>query len=41
MSTSKTTFSTIEEAIEEIRAGRMVVVVDAEERENEGDLTMA
>jgi len=41
MSRSKTTFSTIEEAIEEIRAGRMVVVVDAEERENEGDLTMA
>ncbi|MGI8748963.1 MAG: bifunctional 3,4-dihydroxy-2-butanone-4-phosphate synthase/GTP cyclohydrolase II [Thermoleophilaceae bacterium] len=31
----------MEEAIEEIRAGRMVVVVDAEERENEGDLTMA
>ncbi|MEJ7818172.1 MAG: bifunctional 3,4-dihydroxy-2-butanone-4-phosphate synthase/GTP cyclohydrolase II [Thermoleophilaceae bacterium] len=41
MSTSKTTFSTIEEAIEEIRAGRMVVVVDDEDRENEGDLTMA
>lgn len=28
-------------AIEEIRAGRMVVVVDDEDRENEGDLTMA
>ena len=34
-------FSTIEEAIEEIRAGRMVVVCDDEDRENEGDLTLA
>ncbi len=34
-------FATIPEAIEEIRAGRMVVVVDDEDRENEGDLTMA
>ncbi|MGH2924579.1 MAG: 3,4-dihydroxy-2-butanone-4-phosphate synthase, partial [Solirubrobacterales bacterium] len=34
-------FSTIEEAIEEIRRGRMVVVCDDENRENEGDLTMA
>jgi 3,4-dihydroxy 2-butanone 4-phosphate synthase / GTP cyclohydrolase II len=34
-------FSTVEEAIEDIRAGRMVVVCDAEDRENEGDLTMA
>ncbi len=34
-------FATIEEAIEEIRNGRMVVVVDDEDRENEGDLTMA
>jgi len=34
-------FATIEEAIEEIKAGRMVVVVDDEDRENEGDLTMA
>ena len=38
---SESAFSTIEEAIEEIRAGRMVVVCDAEDRENEGDLTMA
>jgi 3,4-dihydroxy 2-butanone 4-phosphate synthase / GTP cyclohydrolase II len=30
-----------EGAIEEIRAGRMIVVVDDEDRENEGDLTMA
>src|SRR6201995_5768123 len=36
-----TTFATIEEAIEDIRAGRMVVVVDDEDRENEGDLTVA
>ncbi len=34
-------FATIEAAIEEIRAGRMVVVCDDENRENEGDLTMA
>src|SRR5947208_1496385 len=34
-------FSTIEEALENIRAGKMVVVCDAEDRENEGDLTLA
>src|SRR5438309_11422578 len=34
-------FSTIEDAIEDIRAGKFVVVVDAAERENEGDLTIA
>ena len=34
-------FSSIEEAIEEIRAGRFVVVVDDEDRENEGDVTIA
>ena len=34
-------FATIQEAIEDIRAGRMVVVCDDENRENEGDLTMA
>src|SRR5436305_14811061 len=34
-------FSTIEEAIEDIRSGKMVIVCDAEDRENEGDLTMA
>ena len=28
-------------ALEDIRAGRMVIVVDDEDRENEGDLTMA
>ena len=31
----------IEEAIQEIKAGRMVILVDDEDRENEGDLTMA
>ena len=41
MSAQQTAFSTIEEAIEDIRDGKMVVVVDAEDRENEGDLTMA
>jgi len=34
-------FSEVESAIEDIRSGRMVVVVDDEDRENEGDLTMA
>ena len=34
-------FASIEEAIEEIRAGRFVVVVDDEDRENEGDVTIA
>src|SRR5262245_5523425 len=34
-------FASIEEAIEEIRAGRFVIVVDDEDRENEGDLTIA
>ena len=34
-------FATIEHAIEEIRGGRFVVVVDDEDRENEGDLTIA
>jgi 3,4-dihydroxy 2-butanone 4-phosphate synthase / GTP cyclohydrolase II len=34
-------FSSIEDALEDIRAGKMVVVCDAEDRENEGDLTIA
>jgi 3,4-dihydroxy 2-butanone 4-phosphate synthase / GTP cyclohydrolase II len=41
MTRTRTSFATIEEAIADIRAGRMVVVVDDEDRENEGDLTMA
>ena len=34
-------FSTIEEAVDAIRDGRIVVVVDAEDRENEGDFVCA
>ncbi|MDA8100625.1 MAG: bifunctional 3,4-dihydroxy-2-butanone-4-phosphate synthase/GTP cyclohydrolase II [Nitrospiraceae bacterium] len=34
-------FNTIEEAIEDIKKGKMVILVDDEDRENEGDLTMA
>ena len=34
-------FSPIEEIIEEIRQGRMVIMLDDEDRENEGDLIMA
>ncbi|HWH15276.1 MAG TPA: bifunctional 3,4-dihydroxy-2-butanone-4-phosphate synthase/GTP cyclohydrolase II [Miltoncostaeaceae bacterium] len=34
-------FASIEEAIEDIRDGKMVIVVDSEDRENEGDLIMA
>jgi 3,4-dihydroxy 2-butanone 4-phosphate synthase/GTP cyclohydrolase II len=33
--------NTIEEIIEDIRAGRMVILMDDEDRENEGDLVMA
>jgi len=36
-----TAFSTIEEGIEEVRQGRLLLVVDDEDRENEGDLVMA
>ncbi len=36
-----TSFSPIEEALADIRAGRMIIVVDDEDRENEGDLTIA
>jgi 3,4-dihydroxy 2-butanone 4-phosphate synthase/GTP cyclohydrolase II len=34
-------FATVEDAVADIRAGRMVIVVDDEDRENEGDLTIA
>jgi 3,4-dihydroxy 2-butanone 4-phosphate synthase / GTP cyclohydrolase II len=34
-------FATVADAIENIKRGRMVIVVDDEDRENEGDLTMA
>jgi len=39
--TANSPFMDVRTAVEEIRAGRMVVVVDDEDRENEGDLTMA
>jgi 3,4-dihydroxy 2-butanone 4-phosphate synthase/GTP cyclohydrolase II len=41
MSSAVTPFATIEEAVEDIRSGKMVVVVDDPERENEGDLVVA
>ncbi len=41
MSTETTPFASVEEALEDIAAGKMVVVVDDEDRENEGDLVMA
>jgi 3,4-dihydroxy 2-butanone 4-phosphate synthase/GTP cyclohydrolase II len=41
MSTIASQFATVEDAIEDIRQGKMVVVVDAADRENEGDLTIA
>jgi 3,4-dihydroxy 2-butanone 4-phosphate synthase/GTP cyclohydrolase II len=41
MTERKPPFASVEEALEEIRAGRMIVLVDDEDRENEGDLTMA
>jgi 3,4-dihydroxy 2-butanone 4-phosphate synthase / GTP cyclohydrolase II len=37
----ETPFATIEAAIEDVRQGKMVVVCDDEDRENEGDLTLA
>ena len=39
--THQTVFASIPEAIDEIRQGRMVIVVDDADRENEGDLIMA
>jgi 3,4-dihydroxy 2-butanone 4-phosphate synthase/GTP cyclohydrolase II len=41
VSSAVTPFATIEEAVEDIRNGKMVVVVDDPERENEGDLVVA
>jgi hypothetical protein len=41
MSKRKTPFATVEEALEEIRQGRTIVLVDDEDRENEGDAAMA
>src|ERR1700726_3037438 len=39
--TPNSPFTDVPTAIEEIRAGRMIVVIDDEDRENEGDLTLA
>ena len=41
MSTTKERASRVEAALADIRAGKMVILVDDEDRENEGDLTMA
>lgn len=41
MQTIEHAFATIPEAIEEIKAGKMIIVVDDEDRENEGDFIMA
>jgi len=41
MNTNGFKFNTIDEAIEDIKAGKMVIVVDDPDRENEGDLVMA
>jgi 3,4-dihydroxy 2-butanone 4-phosphate synthase / GTP cyclohydrolase II len=41
MTDTRLPFCSVEEAAEEIRQGRMIVLVDDEDRENEGDLTMA
>jgi 3,4-dihydroxy-2-butanone 4-phosphate synthase/GTP cyclohydrolase II len=40
-SQERSEFASVETAIRELRAGRMIVVIDDEDRENEGDLTMA
>jgi 3,4-dihydroxy 2-butanone 4-phosphate synthase/GTP cyclohydrolase II len=39
--TSRSPFASVEDAIAAIRSGKMIIVVDDEDRENEGDLTMA
>lgn len=41
MTTESIVFNTIEEAIEDVRNGKMIIVVDDEDRENEGDLVLA
>src|SRR6185369_9047710 len=38
---SRPPFTNVPDAIEEIRAGRMIVIIDDEDRENEGDLMLA
>src|ERR687884_692738 len=39
--TQRSPFASIDDAVEAIRDGRMIIVVDDEDRENEGDLTIA
>src|SRR5260370_1079860 len=41
MSTSKERVERVRAALEDVKAGKMVILVDDEDRENEGDLTMA
>ena len=41
MAEPRSPFTSVEEAVEEIRQGRMIVLVDDEDRENEGDLSLA
>src|SRR5215469_7242132 len=41
MTETKSPFASVEEAVEDFRQGRMIVLVDDEDRENEGDLAMA
>jgi 3,4-dihydroxy 2-butanone 4-phosphate synthase/GTP cyclohydrolase II len=41
MVTNKIQLNTIEEAIEDIRQGKVIIVVDDEDRENEGDFLAA
>ena len=41
MMNKQTGLSTIEEGIEEIKAGKVIIVVDDEDRENEGDFIVA
>src|SRR5690554_1822165 len=38
---NKTLFNTIEEAVEDIKNGKVIIVVDSEDRENEGDFVCA
>lgn len=37
----KSNFNTVEEAIKDIKKGKMIIVVDDKDRENEGDLVMS
>src|SRR5580698_2627413 len=41
LETPESPFDSIDDALDDIRAGKMVVVLDDEDRENEGDLVMA